>query len=76
MYNPDFAIIGKTISGLTKILTKDFQLLDKIKQIMTGHSPRWDFDALSLWNFDKTTHSAVTGCILLPLVVSVYWSSG
>ena len=27
--NPDLAIIGERISGLTKILAKDFQLLGK-----------------------------------------------
>ena len=27
--NPDLAIIGEIISGLTKILAKDFQLLGK-----------------------------------------------
>ena len=29
--NPDLAIIGERISGLTKILAKDFQLLEKNK---------------------------------------------
>ena len=35
--NPDLAIIGERISGLTKILAKDFQLLGKNKQILTSH---------------------------------------
>ena len=35
--NPDLAIIGERISGLTKILAKDFQLLGENKQIMTSH---------------------------------------
>ena len=30
--NPDLAIIGDRISGLTKILAKDFQLLGKINK--------------------------------------------
>ena len=30
--NPDLAIIGERISGLTKILAKDFQLLGENKQ--------------------------------------------
>ena len=30
--SPDLAIIGERISGLTKILAKDFQLLGKINK--------------------------------------------